>query len=152
MTPDTTRRELTLTRTFEAPRQLVWDALTIPEQLAEWYGPNIMHTPLETITIDLRPGGAFHLTMVSDHDGTRYPSEMVFREVVPIERLAYGWASQAPGVDAGTITITLTDQGPQTLLVQRFEGEISEQMYPLMEQGTNEQLDKLVAFVAGSAA
>jgi len=97
-------RGLTLTRTFDARRQLVWDAYTVPELLARWWGPSIMHTPLETITVDLRPSGPFRLTMVSDIDGTQYPSEMVIREVVP--------------------------------------------MFPLMEQGTNEQLDKLAALLA----
>ena len=64
MTPDAPTRELTLTRTFAAPRQLVWDAYTVPEQLARWWGPSTMRTPLETITVDLRPGRAFRLTMV----------------------------------------------------------------------------------------
>jgi uncharacterized protein YndB with AHSA1/START domain len=146
MTIDT-QRELTLTRVFDAPRQLVWDAYTVPEQLAKWWGPDIFHTPLETITVDLRPGGAFRLTMVSNEDGTRYPSEMVFREVNPIDRLVYGWDRQAPGVDAGEVTVTLTEQDGKTHLHQHFVGAISDEMFPLMEQGTNEQLDKLGALL-----
>jgi uncharacterized protein YndB with AHSA1/START domain len=142
-----TRRELTLTRTFDAPRQLVWDAYTVPEQLAQWWGPNIFRTPLETITVDLRPGGDFKLTMVSSVDGTRYPSEMEFREVVPIERLVYGWETQTHGVDAGEVTVTLTEEGGRTHLEQRYVGEITDEMFPLMEQGTNEQLDKLALLV-----
>jgi uncharacterized protein YndB with AHSA1/START domain len=146
-----TTRELTLTRTFAAPRQLVWDAYTVPEQLAKWWGPSIMHTPLDSITVDLRPGGAFRLTMVSDHDGTEYPSEMTFRQVVPIELLVYGWEYQTRGVDAGEITVTLSEQDGKTLLVQRFVGAISDDMFPLMDQGTNEQLDKLVELLSRSA-
>ena len=73
-------RELALTRAFAAPRQLVWDAYTVPGQLAKWWGTRIMHTPLESITVDLRPGGAFRLTMVSDIDGSEYPSDMTFRQ------------------------------------------------------------------------
>lgn len=149
-TTDTdTTRELTLTRTFDAPRQLVWDAYTVPEQLAKWWGPKIMHTPLETITVDLRPGDAFNLTMVSNVDGTRYPSEMTFREVVPIERLSYAWDTQGTGIAGGQVTITLTEQDGKTHLNQHFVGAISEAMFPLMEQGTNEQLDKLAALLAG---
>jgi uncharacterized protein YndB with AHSA1/START domain len=151
MTTETTPRELTLTRTFDAPRQLVWDAYTVPEQLAKWWGPSIMHTPLETITVELRPGGAFRLTMVSDIDGTEYPSEMTIREVVPIERLAYGWDAQGRGIAGGEVTVTLTAENGQTLLVQHFVGEISEDMFPMMEQGTNEQLDKLDALLASAA-
>ncbi len=144
-----TNRELTLTRTCDAPRQLVWDAYTVPEQLAKWWGPSIMHTPLETITVDLRPGGAFNLTMVSNLDGTQYPSKMVIREVVPIERLAYGWDTQATGIAGGEVTVILAEQDGKTHLVQHFVGEISHEMFPLMEQGTNEQLDKLAALVEG---
>jgi uncharacterized protein YndB with AHSA1/START domain len=148
MTMATTTRELTLTRTFDAPRQLVWDAYTVPEQLAKWWGPSIMHTPLETITVELRPGGAFRLTMVSDVDGTTYPSEMTIREVVPIERLVYGWDTQGRGIAGGEVTVTLTERNGQTLLEQHFIGEISDDMFPMMQQGTNEQLDKLVALLA----
>jgi uncharacterized protein YndB with AHSA1/START domain len=148
MTTDA-NRELTLTRTFDAPRQLVWDAYTVPEQLAKWWGPSTMHTPLESITVDLRPGGSFNLTMVSDTDGTRYPSEMMFRDVVPIERLAYGWDTQGTGIAAGEVTVTLTEQDGKTQLVQHFVGAISEEMFPLMVKGTNEQLDKLAALVEG---
>lgn len=144
---DTPVRELTLTRTFDAPPQLVWDAYTVPAQLTRWWGPNGMRTPLETITVDLRPGGAFCLTMVSD-DGTRYPSVMTFREVVPIERLAFGWDPQATGIAGGEVIVELTEQAGGTLLVQRFVGEISPEMFPMMEQGTGEQLDKLAALLA----
>jgi uncharacterized protein YndB with AHSA1/START domain len=148
MTTDA-NRELTLTRTFDAPRQLVWDAYTVPEQLAKWWGPSTMHTPLESITVDLRPGGAFKLTMVSDTDGAKYPSEMMFREVIPIERLAYGWDTQATGIAAGEVTITLTEQDGKTHLVLPFGGASGEEMFPLMVKGTNEQLDKLAALVEG---
>jgi uncharacterized protein YndB with AHSA1/START domain len=146
MSTDPTR-ELTLTRTFDAPRQLVWDAYTVPEQLAQWWGPSIMHTPLESITVDLRPGGAFRLTMVSKLDGTEYPSDMTFREVDPIDRLAYGWDAQGRGIAGGEVTVTLAELDGKTLLEQRFVGDISPEMFPLMEQGTNEQLDKLATLL-----
>jgi uncharacterized protein YndB with AHSA1/START domain len=145
----TAQRELTLTRTFDAPRQRVWDAYTIPEQLAQWWGPEIFETPLDTITVDLRPGGEFRLTMVNKLDGSRYPSEMFFKEVLPPERLVYGWEMQTTGVAAGEVTITFTEENGRTRLTQHYVGEISDQMFPLMEQGTNEQLDKLVALLAG---
>lgn len=144
-------RECKFTRTFAAPRQLVWDAYTVPEQLAKWWGPAIKHTPVEMITIDLRPGGAFRTTMVSDIDGTRYPSEMTFREVVPIERLVFGWDFLTPGVEAGAITVTLTEEHGQTLLTHHFVGHISAEMFPMMEQGTNEELDKLGAVLRSVA-
>lgn len=73
---------------------------------------------------------------------------MTFREVVPIERLAYGWDAQGRGIAGGEIVVTLREEDDRTLLVQRFVGDISEEMFPMMEQGTNEQRDKLVALLA----
>jgi uncharacterized protein YndB with AHSA1/START domain len=139
-------RELTLTRTFDAPQQLVWDAYTVPEQIAQWWGPNGMHTPLEKITVELREGGAFNLTMV-DWEGREYPSEMTIRSLSPIDQLVYGWGQQR-GLDGGEITVTLSDDGGKTRLVQHFVGEVSDEMFPMMEQGTNEQLDKLAGLLA----
>jgi uncharacterized protein YndB with AHSA1/START domain len=54
-----TRREYTTTRVLDAPRELLSKAWTEPEQLAQWWGPKGMGTPIETIELDLRPGGAF---------------------------------------------------------------------------------------------
>ena len=86
-----THREFTLTHVFNAPRDLVWRAWTESEQLTRWWGPEGLHTPLNTIEMDVRPGGVFRLTMVLDADGTAFPSDMAFREVVEPERLVFGW-------------------------------------------------------------
>ena len=63
-------QEFTITRVFDAPRELVWKAWTDPEQVARWYGPRGFSTPRSTITMDVRRGGTFALTMVDDNDGT----------------------------------------------------------------------------------
>ena len=55
-------REITITRVFDAPRELVWRAWTEPEQLASWYCVGGWTLPVETITMDVRPGGALRLT------------------------------------------------------------------------------------------
>jgi uncharacterized protein YndB with AHSA1/START domain len=107
-----------------------------------------MHTPRESITVDPRPGGVFRLTMVSDIDGSEYPSDVTSRQVVPIELLVYGWEAQGRGIGGGEVTVTFSEENGQTLLVQRFVGDISKDMLPMMEQGTNEQLDKLGSLLA----
>jgi uncharacterized protein YndB with AHSA1/START domain len=144
VTEETTYRELTLTRTFDASLHQVWDAYTVPEELAKWWGPVIMHTPLDSITIDLRVGGAYNLTMVSDIDGTAYPSAMTILEVRPPELLRLGWDALAPGVGAAEITVQFSEVVGQTVVRHTFAGAISGPMYPMMNQGTDEQLDKLV--------
>lgn len=101
--------EFTITRVFDAPRELVWKAWTDPEQVARWYGPRGFSTPRSTITMDVRRGGAFALTMVDDDDGTEYPSGGTFLEVEEPERLV--WRDR--DIDL-LVTITFADLGGRT--------------------------------------
>ena len=102
-------QEFTITRVFDAPRELVWKAWTDPEQVARWYGPRGFSTPRSTITMDVRRGGTFALTMVDDNDGTEYPSGGTFLEVEEPERLV--WRDR--NIDL-LVTITLADLGGRT--------------------------------------
>lgn len=77
-------RDLTLTRVFDAPRRLVWEAWTDPRQLARWWGPRGFTNP--RCEADARPGGAIHVDMRAP-DGTVYPMTGRFLEVVAPERL-----------------------------------------------------------------
>jgi uncharacterized protein YndB with AHSA1/START domain len=65
--------EAVVTRVFEAPRAEVRAALTEPEHFAAWFGTPPYTTPVRTVEIDLRPGGAFRATMVHESDGTELP-------------------------------------------------------------------------------
>ena len=95
-------REFTITRVFDAPRELVWKAWTDPEQVARWFGPRGFSTPRSTVTMDVRPGGTFEFTMVSDDDGNEIPSGGTFLEVEEPERLV--WRDRDINL---TVTITL---------------------------------------------
>jgi uncharacterized protein YndB with AHSA1/START domain len=141
-----TRHELTLERTFDAPRELVWQCYTDPAHLTKWWGPAGMHTPLDKIKVELRPGGAYHLTMV-DGAGNEYPSEMTIREVRAPEFLAFGWDA-ARGLGGGEVTVELFAEGDRTRLVSVFVGDATPEIMAGMEQGTNQQLDKLVEHLA----
>lgn len=79
-------RELHLTRTFDAPRDLVWKAWTDAKHVAMWWGPHSFANPV--CDVDPKPGGAFRIHMRAP-DGTIYPSDGTFREVVPPERLSF---------------------------------------------------------------
>jgi uncharacterized protein YndB with AHSA1/START domain len=81
-----TDREIVITRTFVAPRALVWEAWTKPEHIEKWWGPNGFSTTISEF--DLRPGGRFKHVMHGP-DGTNYPNLSVFREIVPLERIVY---------------------------------------------------------------
>jgi uncharacterized protein YndB with AHSA1/START domain len=79
-------REIVIARTFDAPRELVWEAWTRPEHIAKWWGPNGFTTTIEEF--DLRPGGRFKHVMRGP-DGASYPNLSLFREVVALERIVY---------------------------------------------------------------
>lgn len=78
------QRELRLERVLDAPRHLVWKALTDPELMKKWWGPEHFTSPI--LTIDLRVGGKFHGCMRGP-DGKDYWSGGVYQEVVPEEKI-----------------------------------------------------------------
>ncbi|MBF8299495.1 MAG: hypothetical protein HW397_544, partial [Dehalococcoidia bacterium] len=79
-------REILMTRTFDAPRRLVWEAWTKPEHVAQWWGPRGWTLPV--CDIDLRPGSHYRWVMRGP-DGKDHPMSGEYREVVPPERLVY---------------------------------------------------------------
>ena len=79
-------REIVVTREFEAPRRLVFDAFTKPELVRRWLlGPPGWTMPL--CEIDLRVGGAYRYAWRSEKDGAHMAMGGVFREIIPLERL-----------------------------------------------------------------
>src|SRR5579862_776151 len=83
---DFTGREYTISRVFDAPRELVWKAWTDPKQMAKWWGPKVMKTPV--CEMDVRLGGAYRIVMRAP-DGIDYPVKGIFREIKPPERLVF---------------------------------------------------------------
>jgi uncharacterized protein YndB with AHSA1/START domain len=145
-----TFREVTLTRVFDAPREVVWRAWTEPAQLAAWWGPQGMSTPLESIEMDVRPGGVFRLTMVGANGG-EFRSDMRYHEVVEPERLVFGWPAQR-GLGSGLVTITLVDLGGRTELTNHFAGYSNDQILAGARIGTGQQFDKLARYLSTQGA
>jgi len=109
-------REIRMTRTFEAPRQLVFDAHTRPELMKRWlYGPD--GWSLAVCEVDLRVGGKLRYVWRRDRDGQEMDMGGVIREVVAPERLVSTERfdeSWYPGEAVNTIV--LTETGGLTLL------------------------------------
>jgi uncharacterized protein YndB with AHSA1/START domain len=104
MMPET--GELTYWRVHQASPELLFDCMTTPEHLTHFWGPAGMTTPVGNITIDLRPGGVFETTMVSDADGSTHTMRAVYVEVRRPERPV--WIE--PEVEGGMrTTITFVD-------------------------------------------
>lgn len=107
--PDTTDREITATRVFDAPRELVFEAWTDPKHIAQWWGPNGFTNTIHSM--DVRPGGEWDFIMHGP-DGTNYKNKIVYREVVRPERLVYDHMSFPPF----RVIVTFEEQGRKTKL------------------------------------
>ena len=108
-------REIVISRLFDAPRELVWEAWTNPKHVAQWWGPNGFTTTIEAM--DVRPGGEWKQIMRGP-DGTEYPNLSVFQEVVKPERIVFshgGGKKGGPGVHK-VMTWTFEAVGEKTKL------------------------------------
>lgn len=143
MTPD-----LTISREFDAPRDLVWQVWTQPEHVVEWWWPRGFSAP--HCEIDLRPGGELRIDMVGP-DGPADPMLGTFHEVDEPERLVY--TGRAIPNEDGTaqlevltvVTFSETD-GKTTVTMEATVVRATETAsFALagMEQGWVETLDKL---------
>lgn len=101
------REDVTFVRTYGATPEVMFAAMTTPEHLTNFWGPPGMTTPLETIVIDLRPGGEFTTVMV-DPDGNEYPNRGVFVEIEAPTKLVW---SESGAADGMSNTITFRDLG-----------------------------------------
>jgi len=148
---DMADRTVRVVRVFDAPRDLVWRAWTEPEQLARWWGPRGLSTPLQSIVMDVRPGGEFRLTMVSDADGTEFPGTGAFREVVPPERLVFAeTANPGDPIAEMVAVVTFTDLGDdRTEVVLDVTLRTTADIRDGAEAGWGSSFDRLAEVLAG---
>jgi uncharacterized protein YndB with AHSA1/START domain len=140
--------ELEFVRTFAAPRQLVWDAWTDPDQMAQWWGPRGISTPRESIELDLRPGGRMAFDMVDDATGQRYPNGGTILEVDPPALIVWEDDGFPDGSGKGTATVTFTEVDAKTTTLRiHLVADLSETVRAGAEIGWGSQLDKLVEFL-----
>ena len=114
---------IVITRMFDAPRALVWAAITDPKHVAQWYGGPGFTNPV--CEMDLRPGGAWHHVMQAPN-GVRFTINSIFEEVVAPQRLVWRTIkdpNRNPAQPTSVNTITLEECGLQTkwMLVARFD-------------------------------
>ncbi len=146
-----TTYELTISRYFKAPPAAVYRAFTDPDQLAQWFGPLVFHTPRNSIDMDVRPGGHWKLTMVNnDNADWCSPVDSTFVEVVENQLLVgYQIAQGIPGMVDGTrmtLSLEFTAEGDGTRLLLR-QGPFPEQSRELSEVGWTQSLFKLDALL-----
>lgn len=166
---ETYSKEFVIERVLDAPRDLVWKVFTERDHLMQWWGPK----GFKVIggKLDLKPGGIFLYGMEAP-DGSEMWGKWVFREIVKPERLVF--VSSFSDKDAGVTrhpmaptwpiqmlgTMTLTEQGSKTLLVNRAVGlnptdeerATFEAGFESMKQGWGGTWDKLAAYLASLRA
>jgi len=114
---------IVMTRIYEAPRDLVWEAMTEARHVAQWWGGPGFSNPV--CEMDVRPGGLWRHVMRFP-DGHELKMNFVFVEVDPPRRLAWrevGHAERKGGLPSCLITVSLEDMGERTgwKMVARFD-------------------------------
>jgi len=147
-------RELVVSRTFNGPARIVFEAWTKPELFKKWWVPKSMGMFLRSCEMDVRTGGKYHLEFGQDASNS-----MAFFgsyiEVIPNSRLV--WTNDEGGDGGSVTTVTFAEKGGRTLLVMH-------ELYPSKEAldaaGTGaadamgetfEQLDELLVTLGASA-
>lgn len=116
----TSDREVVVTRTFDAPARIVFEAWTRPELFQRWWVPKSMGMSLRSCEMDVRVGGKYRLEF--EPDGMAFFG--TYLEVTPPSRLV--WTNEEGGEGGSVTTVTFEEKGGKTLLVLR-------ELYPTKE-------------------
>ncbi len=148
-------RELTITRTFDAPRETVWRAWTTQSSVKKWWGPRGVTNPV--CVWEAKPGGKIEIVMLAGKElgnlaGQRWPMRGVFKEVTPMSRLVFASLALDDAKKAlleNVVTVEFEESGQKTemkLNIRVTKAQSTQQvefMLKGMEQGFNQQMDKL---------
>jgi uncharacterized protein YndB with AHSA1/START domain len=157
--------DFVISRTFDAPRELVWKAFTEPERMKEWWGPKGF--TVVASKMDLRPNGTYHYGMRSP-DGKMMWGKLAFREIVPPERIVFvnSFSDEAGGVTRHPMaptwplemlsTIQFAEQDGKTTMALRWsplnptdqERATFDSGHDSMRMGWAGTMDQLAAYLA----
>jgi uncharacterized protein YndB with AHSA1/START domain len=142
-------RELVVTRSFDAPARIVFEAWTTPELLKRWWAPKSFGISFVSCEVDARTGGAYRF--VFRHPASEQPMEFFGRyiEVTPHSRLV--WTNEEGGEGGQVTTVTFEERGGETLVVMHDLYPSKEALDEAIASGstsgfgeTFEQLDELL--------
>jgi uncharacterized protein YndB with AHSA1/START domain len=125
-------REIGMTRVFDAPRELVYQAYTDPNHVPHWWGPRRMTTTVNTL--DVRPGGAWRIVQ-RDPEGNEYGFRGEYREVVPPERLVYTFEFEGMPGHILVETVTFEEQDGKTTVTSTALFDSVEDRDGMLESG-----------------
>lgn len=150
--PETREREIVITRTFDAPRAVVFKAWIDPKQLARWWGPKGFTNPV--CEVDARVGGSWRIVMKAP-TGDEHPCGGVYREIVEPERLVFtniAIDKDGNSIIDGLTTLLFADEGGKTKITLRTRGvAVADYAVPYlkgMEAGWTQSLERLAEQLA----
>jgi uncharacterized protein YndB with AHSA1/START domain len=131
-----------LTRIFDAPPERVWREWTEPAAFADWFGGPQCEVPLNSVVMEVRPGGNLRLTMLVGSREMHWHGE--YHEVVEPERLVFGISDQ-PGDDRfELVTVVLTDLGDgRTEMYFEQRGHLEPEFYEATKRGWGGFFDRV---------
>jgi uncharacterized protein YndB with AHSA1/START domain len=138
-TVETKEKEIIFTRTFNAPRELVFETYSTCEHLMNWWGPRTW--PLNYCKIDFRPGGTWHYCMKGPNEGDESWGLAKYREITGPEKIIYNDyfsdkdANINPDMPGLDIIITFTAEGKKTVTKTVIKAGSKEEVDKLTEMG-----------------
>lgn len=137
-------RQIVITRNFDAPRSVVFEAWTKAEHVAQWWDPS--GVPLAVCDIDLRPNGAFRWVNRARDGGEGYSFTGIYLEIDPPAKLVFA-SSSGPGHS----TLIFTEAGKQTRLTITIECATAAERDALLQMrvdaGTAKTLENLASYL-----
>jgi uncharacterized protein YndB with AHSA1/START domain len=141
--------EIVMTRTFDAGRELVFEAHTSCEHMKHWWGPR--RYEITACDMDFRPGGAWRIVQRGP-DGDEHAFRGQFREILPPERIVWTFEYEGFPGHVSVETLTLEDIGGKTRLTTRSVFDSVEDRDAMlqsgMEEGAAETWDRLEAYLS----
>lgn len=151
----TKKRELNIVRQLPAKPAQVFQAWTEPERFQHWWGGTGSTVPLDSIEMDVRPGGRWQATIKVE--GGEHPFHGIYREVVPGEKLVFSLVDpndadfeerSEDGADEEAMTVVFTEAGGGTELRFTQGSDLPESELQRSRDGMNDFFDKLAAYLA----
>jgi uncharacterized protein YndB with AHSA1/START domain len=137
-------RQLKISRIFKAPVELVWEAWTKPEHIANWWGPNGFTTTIHKM--DFKEGGEWKLTMHGP-EGTNYPNRSVYKEIIPLKKIVFEHFN--PNF---ITTVLFQSKGEETLMDWTMLFETTETFEAVVkahkaDEGLKQNVEKLATYL-----
>jgi uncharacterized protein YndB with AHSA1/START domain len=138
-----------MTRVFDAPRERVWTEWTEPERFADWFGGPESEVPVDTASMDVRPGGELRATMFAGPDRREIQWRGEYREVVEPERLVFTITDEPGDGPQDRCTVVLNDLGDgRTEMLFEQRGGMEPEQYERAKAGWGIFFDRIAERLA----